>query len=138
MVKGRYGFLDQFSFTNRCSFYRRNIIEGLGGFIKGLHTYEDIELSIRLMMGCPRVIQEKKLNYYHPPLYFGSMQKPLAIGQTIFQIRQHYSLLVWLLVYLNVLRFLPLGLLPGQRYRHWFKISLGVLLYPFTGESYYY
>ena len=138
IVSAHYDFLDKFSFTNRCSFYRRKTIEEVGGFLKGLQTYEDIELSIRLMVKKPRVMHMDELNYYHPPLYFDSMRKPLAIGQAIFQIRQHYSLTVWLLVYLNALRFLPYGLLPGERYRHWFKISLGVLLYPFTGKSYYY
>jgi len=138
VVGAHYDFLDKFSFTNRCSFYRRKTIEDAGGFLKGLQAYEDIELSIRLMLKKPKVCHSKGLNYFHPPLYFDSMRKPLAIGQTIFQIRKYYSFLVWLLVYFNALRFLPFGLLGGQRYRHWFKISLGVLMYPFTGKSFYY
>lgn len=138
VIRAHYDFLDKFSFTNRCSFYRRKTIEEVGGFLKGLQTYEDTELSIRLLINNPKVMHMEELNYYHPPLYFDSMRKPLAIGQTIFQIRRHYSLLVWLLVYFNALRFLPLGLLAQERWRHWFKISLGVLLYPFTGKSYYY
>jgi glycosyltransferase involved in cell wall biosynthesis len=138
VVRARYDFLDKFSFTNRCSFWRRATIEEAGGFLRGLQTYEDTELSIRLMIKKPTVIQMEEIKYYHPPLYFDTMRKPLAIGQAIFQVRRHYSFLVWMLVYLNALRFLPYGLLPGQRYRHWFKISLGVLLYPFTGKSYYY
>jgi hypothetical protein len=85
-----------------------------------------------------RALRMEELNYYHPPLYFDSMEKPLAIGQAIFKVRRYYSFLVWLLVYFNALRFLLFVLVPGQRYRQWFKISLGVLLYPFTGESYYY
>jgi len=138
VISARYDFLDKFSFTNRCSFYLRRTVEDVGGFLKGLNTYEDTELSVRLMIKKRRVLHMEELNYYHPPLYFDSMRKPLAIGQTIFQMRRYYSIPVWLLVYFNALRFLPLGLLPGQRYRHWFKISLGVLLYPFTGKSYYY
>ena len=138
VVSAHYDFLDKFSFTNRCSFYHRKIIEDVGGFLKGLNTYEDTELSLRLMIKKTRVLHMEELNYYHPPLYFDSMRKPLAIGQTIFQMRRYYSIPVWLLVYLNALRFLPLGLLPGHRFRHWFKISLGVLLYPLTGKSYYY
>ena len=138
ILRTHYDFLDRFSFAGRCSFYRRKTLEELGGFLTGLYAYEDIELSIRLMMKKPRVVLAESLNYYHPPLYFDSMRKPLAIGQAIFQMRQHYSFFVWLLVYINALRFLPYGLIPGQRYRHWFKISLGVLLYPLTGKSYYY
>ncbi len=138
IVNKHYGFLDKFSFTCRCSFYHRKIIEEAGGFLKGLQAYEDTELSIRLMINKPRVQYMEELNYFHPPLYFDSMRKPLAIGQTIFQIRRHYSFLVWLLVYFNALRFLPYGLIPNNVCRQWFKISLGVALYPFTGKSYYY
>jgi glycosyltransferase involved in cell wall biosynthesis len=138
IVKARYDFLDEFSFANRCCFYKTKTIEKIGGFLKGLHTYEDIELSIRLMIGRPKVLRTEELHYYHPPLYFDTLRKPLAIGQAIFQMRRRYSFLMWLLVYINALRFLPYGLIPGQRYRQWFKISLGVLLFPFTGKSYYY
>ncbi len=138
IIRGRYEFLDRFSMANRCIFYRKSVIQELGGFMKGLAGYEDIELSIRLMIKDPRILQEKGLNYYHPPLYFDSLRKPLAIGQSIFNMQRQYSLPVWLLAYFNGLRFLPLGLIPGDRFRQWFKISLGILLYPFTGKSYYY
>ncbi len=138
VVSAHYDFLDKFSFTNRCSFYRRKTLEDMGGFLKGLQTYEDTELSIRLMVKEWKIIQAEELNYFHPPLYFDSMRKPLAIGQTISQLRGHYSIPVWILAYGNALRFLPYGLWPGQRFRQWFKISLGVLLYPFTGKFYYY
>ncbi|MDE2223062.1 MAG: glycosyltransferase family 2 protein [Candidatus Omnitrophica bacterium] len=138
IAQSHYDFLDQFSFTNRCSFYHRSVIEDLGGFLKDIQTYEDTELSIRLMMKEWKIIQAEELSYFHPPLYFDSMRKPLAIGQTIFQLRRQYSFPVWLLVYLNALRFLPYVFWPGERLRHWFKISLGVLFFPFTGKSYYY
>jgi glycosyltransferase involved in cell wall biosynthesis len=138
IVGKHYDFLDKYSFTTRCSLYHRKAIEDVGGFLKDLQTHEDIELSIRLMIKELKVIRAEELNYYHPPLYFDSMNKPLAIGQTIFQTQKYYSLPFWLLVYFNAMRFLPYGLIPGERYRHWFKISLGVLLYPFTGKSYYY
>ena len=138
VVKGKYDFLDQFSFANRCSLYRRSTIRSLGGFFKGLNAYEDPELSIRLMLNAPKIVQDEGLNYYHPPLYFDSMRKPLAIGQSIFQLQGRYPWPLWLLTYFNALRFLPYGLIPGQRYRHWFKISWGVLIYPFCGRSFYY
>ncbi len=138
IVREKYDFLDQFSFTNRCSFYRKKTIHELGGFMKGLPTYEDTEMSIRLMIHKPKVIHDENLNYYHPPLYFDSMRKPLAIGRSIIQMRKRYSIFVWLLAYFNALRFLPYGLLPGRKHRQWFKISLGVLMYPFSGKPYYY
>ena len=138
IVNARYEFLDRYSFTSRCSFYQRKTIEEAGGFLKGLQAYEDTELSIRLMIMRSRVSYREDLNYFHPPLYFDTMRKPLAIGQTIFQVRKHYSALVWLLVYINALRFLPYGLIPHRVCQQWFKISLGVALYPFTDKTYYY
>ena len=138
IVKERYDFLDAYSFTNRCSLFRRAVLEQIGGFNRDLNTYEDTEMSIRLMIKNFRAVKTDALNYFHPPLYFDSMRKPLAIGQTIFQMRQHYSWLVWVLAYVNALRFLPYGLIPCPGHQQWFKISLGVLLYPVVRRSYYY
>ncbi len=138
IVKAKYDFLDEYSMTNRCCLYRREVLEQLGGFKKDLNTYEDIELSIRVMIKQCMVFKVNDLEYLHPPLYFDSMRKPLSIGQTIFQIKRQYSFLVWLIVYLNALRFLPYGLIPNKICQQWFKISLGVLLYPFYRKSYYY
>ena len=138
IVKARYDFLDTYSFTNRCSLFQRTVLEQVGGFNKDLNTYEDTEMSIRLMIKEFQVIKTDQLNYYHPPLYFDSMRKPLAIGQTISQMRKHYSWLIWLLVYFNALRFLPYGFLPFREFRQWFKISLGVLFFSFSRKSYYY
>ena len=138
LVKQRYCHLDQYSFANRCCLCQRKALENIGGFKAHLHSYEDIELSIRLIIYGFQIFKTDELTYFHPPFYFDSLRKPLSIGQTVFQIRHHYSFLVWLLVYLNALRFLPFGLIPKKSYQQWFRISLGVLLYPFVRKAYYY
>jgi glycosyltransferase involved in cell wall biosynthesis len=138
IVKAKYDFLDPYSMTSRCGLYRRKVLQELGGFNEGLNTYEDIELSIRAIIKKSKVFRSSELSYLHPPLYFYSMDKPLSIGQTIFQIKRHYSLGVWLLVYANALRFLIYGLLPSPVCRQWYKISLGVFLYPFKKKDYFY
>ncbi len=138
LVRQKYDFLDRFSLTTRAVFYRRKVLEELGGFKKGMNAYEDIELSIRVMCHKYGIVRTADISYWHPPLYFYSMRKPLAIGQSIFQMRHQYSFPVWLLVYLNSLRFLAFGLFPFGKFRQWFKISFGVLAYPFVCGSYFY
>jgi len=137
IMQSKQDFLDHFSFATRCCFYSRGLLERLGGFRNNLNSYSDIELSIRATLLSPVVIKSEKVSYFHPPLHFPTMQKPLAIGQSIFKLRQYYPLQVWLLIYVNALRFLPLALWPSRANRSWFKISLGVLLYPFKPQEYY-
>ncbi len=138
IIKAKYDFLDRFSFACRCCLYRREYLEDLGAFKANLNCYEDVELSMRLIIKEARILEAEELEYLHPPLYFESMRKPLSTGQAIFQMRAHYSFFVWLLIYLHTLRFLPYGISPNKISRQWFKISWGLLLFPFMGRSYYY
>jgi glycosyltransferase involved in cell wall biosynthesis len=138
LVKLKYCYLNEYSFGNCCCLYKRDVLSALGGFQGGLNSYEDIELSIRASIHDFKVYRTDQLDFYHPPFYFYSMKKPLSIGQSIFQIRKHYSFLVWLCVYLNALRFLPYCILPGKIPQQWFRISLGVLMYPVFKENFFY
>lgn len=138
IVKNKFDFLDTYSVTNRGSLYRRTALERIGGYSKDLNTYEDTEMSIRMAIAQLRTYCTDELEYLHPPLYFDSLSKPLAIGQTIFQMRRHYSFLVWLAAYINAMRFLVYIFFPTKINRQWLKISVGVLLFPFTRKSYYY
>jgi len=138
LVRGCYDYLDEYSYANRCCLYTREALIRLGGFQRGIYSYEDIELGIRVTLSDMKVRLTDELKYLHPPLFFSAMNKPFSIGQSIFQLRRRYSFLVWLLVYLNALRFFPLGLWPFGRNRQLFKISLGVLLGPFLRTQYRY
>ena len=138
IVKLKYDFLNPVSFGNAAIFYRYETLKELGGFKDELPSYEDIEFSIRLTIADRKVLRTSELIYLHPPFYFDSMQKPLSIGCSIQKLRRHYSLVMWLLIYFNALRFLPYGLVPNIKYQQWFKISLGVLLSTFKKKQYFY
>lgn len=138
IVKIKHDYFDRYSFGNAGCLYTRNILEKVGGFRNDLPSYEDIELGIRLNLINATMLITDELVYFHPPFYFPSMQKPISIGKSILKLRRHYSWPVWLVVFLNALRFLPYGLVPDSRYQQWFKISLGVLWACFKKEEYYY
>ncbi len=138
IVKLKYDFFDSFSFGNGGILYTKKCLEELGGFRNDLPAYEDIELGIRLTILNKKVIRTKELVYLHPPFYFTSMQKSISIGQSILKLRNKYPLILWLLIYINSLRFLPLILVPTKINLQWFQISLGALIAPFVRKSYFY
>ncbi len=138
LVRQRYDFLDEYSFSNRCCVYRRETLLGVRGFKHCMATYEDVEIEIRLSLKGVTVASTDAACYFHPPLFFDSLRKPLCIGQSIMNLRREYSLPVWILVYLNALRFLPYYFVPTCRKRQWGNISLGVLLGPFKKRLFYY
>ena len=127
-IKGQYDFLDEFSFATRCVAYRRSRLILIGGFINSLRSYEDIELSIRFILSGGKFVQEDKLNYYHPPLYFNSYDKVITNGLSFFALISRYSFLLWLVCYLNAIRFLPFLLSPSMKQRQWGKISAGFVI----------
>lgn len=133
-----YLFLDSYSFATRCCAYRRNFMIQLGGFFSNLKGYEDIELGIRATILKARVYDFDDIEYLHPAFYFHNWDKPIAIGQSIMAIRKRYSFPVWLLVWLNAIRFIPYIAIPSIKHRQWAKISLGVLLAPFMKKERYY
>jgi glycosyltransferase involved in cell wall biosynthesis len=134
-LEHKYFFLDEFSFATRCVAYRRESIRQVGGFVDSLKSYEDIELSIRFSILRGRVYREQELYYLHPPLLFCSWQKPLANGLSFLTLYSRYSCLVWMLCFLNAIRFLPLLLSFSIQRRQWGKISAGFLLAPFIKQK---
>lgn len=138
ILKLKYDGFDSYSFGNAGCLYKRDAIEKVGGFRNDLSAYEDIEIGIRLSLINASMIPTKDLIYMHPPFYFPSIRKPIAVGQSVLQLRRKYPFILWLLIYLNAMRFLPLIFCPTQENRQWFLISFGVLIAPFTKRSYYY
>lgn len=135
--KPNYKILDSYSFATRCCLYKRSSLEAIRG-CRNLITYDDIELGIRMELWGGKVLKTDELEYYHPALYFDSLKKPIAIGQSIFQLRKSYPWYAWLLIYINALRFLPCILIPTTENRQWFKISFGVLIAPFIKKKFTY
>lgn len=136
--KPGYHYLDMYSFATRCCLYKKSLFDKIGLFRADITAYEDIDLGIRMTLQKARILKTPLLEYYHPVHYFKTLQKPLAIGQSIFKLRNYYPWYWWILIYLNALRFLPLVLLPTTVNRQWFKISLGVLIAPFFSKRYSY
>lgn len=130
LIKNKYSYLDEFSFATRCVSYRRESIALIGGFIDSLNSYEDIELSIRFILSGGKVYKENLITYYHPPLYFHSWSKAISNGLSFFTLRTRYSFLLWLICYINALRYLLLLLSPITKHRQWGMISAGFLAAP--------
>jgi hypothetical protein len=126
--KPKYTFLDSYSFATRCCLYKKSALESINGFHEDITSYEDIDLGIRLSMNHSKILKTNELRYLHSAVYFKSMRKPLAIGQSVWILQKYYPLPLWILLYLNGIRFLVLGLIPTTRNRQWFKISLGILI----------
>lgn len=131
ICSSKYDYLDRHSFATRCVAYRRSVLADVGGFSEELTSYEDIELAIRFTINCGQMMQAHSLLYRHPPLYFDNWEKPLCNGLSFLRLWSRYSKPVWLLCYLNALRFIPFLLIPESRLRQWGKISAGFIYAPF-------
>jgi len=129
-IKGRYGYLDKFSFAARCVAYRRGKIADIGGFVDALKSYEDIELSIRFILSGGEIFPNGNLVYFHPPLYFKSYDKTITNGLAFLSLFHRYTFILWIVCYLNALRFLPLLLSPSIKHRQWGNISAGFVIAP--------
>ena len=133
-----YSYLDEYSFATRCCAYQRKTIGEIKGFISFLSAYEDIDLGIRSLILDKKIYRAEELEYYHPPLYFASLKKPLMLGHNLAKLRKKYSLLFWIACFINGIRFLPFLVLPSFRLRQWGKMSLGILVanvYPFLKKE---
>lgn len=127
----KYDYLDSYSFATRCVVYSRSTLVSLGGFSQELASYEDIELAIRFTIIDGRVTRAVDLYYRHPPLYLDSWYKCLCNGLSFLRLFHRYSKPVWIVCYLNAIRFLPFLLLPNPTFRQWGKISAGFIWAPF-------
>ena len=129
-LRRRYMYLNKYSFGAACIAYKRDFLIKLGGFFNVMTSYEDIELSVRFTIADGRAYRESELFYYHPPFYFSSWKKPISNGLSFLRTYKRYSFPVWLLCYINALRFLPFLFFPSSKLRQWGKISGGFLVAP--------
>jgi glycosyltransferase involved in cell wall biosynthesis len=126
----KYAHLTRYSFGGACIVYSREILAKLGGFFNDMASYEDIELSIRFSAIGGISCQENELIYHHPPFYLTSWKKPISNGISFFKLLKCYSLPVWILCFMNAIRFLPFLLFPSVKLRQLGKISGGFLIAP--------
>lgn len=130
-VPGRQdGWIDEYSFAMRCCAYSRRALIDLGGMVSGIqaYTYEDIDLGIRALLQQKRIIQASFLEYFHPPVFFSSLRKPLAIGYSLLQFRKFYSTGFWWIAFLNAIRYLPFLLWPWGPAHQLGRLSTGIFL----------
>lgn len=139
LVKGRYDFHDPYYPTNRCMAYRREVLKELGGFVSEIVGQEDVEFLVRFTASGKTFYNSQKLNYLHPPLMLNSINKAAAVGMSFANLRKRYPLIIWLMLLINSLRYLPLLLFPiSKKLRMQSRFSLGFLIgiiFAITGKK---
>lgn len=139
VIKDRYDYHDPYFPTNRCMAYRRETLRELGGFVSEIIGQEDVELTVRLIASRKKIHRSNMLSYMHPPLIYKDTNKAAAVGYSFTRLRDRYPLIIWLLLLINGLRYLPLYLLPfNTKFRMQAKFSLGFakgIWYSVTGRK---
>lgn len=133
LIRGKYDFHDPYFMTSRCTAYRRSVLAELGGFVDDFIGQEDVEYVVRFFMAGKKVLNVSGLEYFHPPLLVGNFRKPMAVGQSFFQVRKRYPFLIWILLLLNCSRHAPLYLIPWGRFREMGRFGLGFLFGVISG-----
>lgn len=124
----RYAFHDPYFMTSRCTAYRREVLQLLGGFMSHFVGQEDVEFVTRFTIAGKTAINCAGLNYFHPPLLVPNTRKPRAVGFSFFRLKNRYSWPVWFLLMVNCARHAPLFLLPGRRQKEQGRFGIGFLL----------
>lgn len=140
--KGNYFHHDAFFPTSRCTAYRREVLQTLGGFVSDMVGQEDVEFVMRFLTAGRTFLRASELEYCHPPLLVTNYRKPMAVGHSFYRLKDRYPFVVWLLLILNCGRHMPLFLLPGRKFREMgrfgFGFLLGVIASPFKRKGFRY
>lgn len=124
----RYDFHDPYFMTSRCTAYRRQVLQELGGFMSYFVGQEDVEFVTRFSIAGKISRVSPELDYFHPPLLVPNTRKPRAVGFSFYGLKGRYSWPVWLLLLANCARHAPLILLPGRRFKEQGRFGIGFLL----------
>ena len=139
LVDGKYSFHDPYFPTNRCMAYKREVLIELGGFVSEIIGQEDVEFVVRFTAAEKRLHRSNVLNYMHPPLILPNANKAAAVGLSFSKLNSRYPLIVWIMLLLNGLRYLPLALFPvSTKYKMQSRFSIGFLIgmwYAATGKT---
>jgi glycosyltransferase involved in cell wall biosynthesis len=123
-----YVYHDPYFMTSRCTAYRRQVLQELGGFMSAFVGQEDVEYVTRFTIAGKSSRNCPELQYYHPPLLVPNTRKPRAVGFSFYGLKGRYSWPVWLLLLANCARHAPLALLPGRRLKEQGRFGIGFLL----------
>lgn len=128
LIKGKYDFHDPLFPTNRCMAYRREILKDLNGFVSEMIGQEDVEFVIRFIASGSKYTNSLKLHYFHPPLIYNNLNKATAVGKSFFGLWKRYHFIMWILLFFNGIRHLPLLLFSfRKKWEMQSKFSLGFL-----------
>lgn len=127
-IDDRYDFHDPYFMTSRCTAYRREVLQQLGGFVSHFVGQEDVEFVTRFTIAGKKGLCTDRLHYFHPPLLVPNTRKPRAVGFSFYNLKGRYSRVVWLLLLANCARHSFLYLLPKRRFREQGMFGLGFLL----------
>ncbi|MDR2550385.1 MAG: glycosyltransferase family 2 protein [Desulfobulbus sp.] len=127
LVAGHYDFHDPYFMTSRCTAYRREVLQDLGGFMESFVGQEDVEFVTRFTIANKKALQTATLRYAHPPLLVPNTRKSRAVGFSFYNLRNRYSWPVWLLLLCNCARHAPLILFPSRRCREQGRFGIGFL-----------
>ena len=122
---GGYDFHDPHFPTSRCTAYRRQVLEELGGFMSFFVGQEDVEFIIRFTLCGKVALPLPDLNYFHPPLLVPNYKKPVAVGVSFARLRGRYSALMLWLSALNCSRHAPLLFSWRRRHREMGRFGIG-------------
>jgi cellulose synthase/poly-beta-1,6-N-acetylglucosamine synthase-like glycosyltransferase len=125
---GGYDFHDPHFPTSRCTAYRRQVLEELGGFMGSFVGQEDVEFVIRFNLKKKKALPVPQLAYFHPPLLVPNLKKPAAVGVSFARLRGRYSALMLWLAALNCSRHAPLLLSWKRRHREMGRFGMGFFL----------
>lgn len=126
-IEDHYDFHDPYFMTSRCTAYRREILQELGGFMSHFIGQEDVEFVTRFTIAGKTATNCPLLHYYHPPLLVPNTRKPRAVGFSFFGLKGRYSWPIWLLLLANCARHAPLILLPMRRYKEQGRFGVGFI-----------
>lgn len=127
LIADRYDFHDPYFMTSRCTAYRREVLQGLGGFMDDFIGQEDVEFVTRFTLAGKVALVTDTLSFRHPPLLVPNTRKPRAVGYSFFRLKGRYSWPIWLLLLINCARHAPLVLLPIRRCREQGRFGIGFL-----------
>jgi len=126
-IEDRYDFHDPYFMTSRCTAYRREVLQELGGFMNHFVGQEDVEFVTRFVIAGKLSVNAEELDYYHPPLLVPNTRKPRAVGFSFFGLKGRYSTVLWLLLLANCSRHAPLILLPSRRFKEQGRFGIGFM-----------
>lgn len=112
LVDGQYQHHDLYFPASKCTAYNKKTLVKLGGFVDEIIGQEDVEFYMRFSLAGMHFHNSANLEYFHPPFIFNNINKAAAVGLSYARIKNRYPLIIWMLLLLNGLRYLPLVLFP--------------------------